>query len=245
MFFEESSTRWALIFFELTIGMILFFGSKSQPFPTPSRRLGSLLLLISTLLLVGQSAPRPASVNGHFAFLSLMGAFGLIFGVHHMLRTRREVLVAPMAGFMFSVGVGGLMVQTWSSLGTIEQWSGFLALIVLSGGQVWLVFRGLLIGRLPLAWSQAGMVALNRGQLSGNHGAISCFEKAWDVDEEHLNPMAYSALLKISQFLGNHEDIEKWHEALIGVGGEEAVAKEWIEAIDNSLKTINPTNDKN
>ena len=156
-----------------------------------------------------------------------------------MLRTRREVLVAPMSGFLFCVGVGGLMIQTWSTLNTIEQWSGFLALVVLSGGQVWLVFRGLLIGRLPLAWSQAGIVALNRGQISGPHGALSCFEKAWDVDEEHLNPMAYVALHRINQFLGNEKEVEKWYEALIDSGGEESVAKEWIEAIETALSSIN------
>ena len=131
------------------------------------------------------------------------------------------------------------MIQTWSSLSTIEQWSGFLALVVLSGGQVWLVFRGLLIGRLPLAWSQAGMVALSRGQISGEHGAISCFEKAWDVDEEHLNPMAYVALHRIHEFLGDKEEAEKWFENLIDSGGEDAVAPEWIEAIENSLSNIN------
>ena len=239
MFFEESSTRWLLILFEFIIAIILIMGSKSQPFPNPSRRLGSVLLLVATLFLIGQSAPRPASVNGHMAFLSIIGALGLIFGVHHMLNTRREVLVAPMSGFLFCVGVGGLMIQTWSSLTTIEQWSGFLALVVLSGGQVWLVFRGLLIGRLPLAWSQAGMVALSRGQISGEHGAISCFEKAWDVDEEHLNPMAYVALHRIHEFLGDKEEAEKWFENLIDSGGEDAVAPEWIEAIENSLSNIN------
>tara|TARA_B100001564_G_scaffold216497_1_gene182321 strand:+ start:877 stop:1470 length:594 start_codon:yes stop_codon:yes gene_type:complete len=195
--------------------------------------------MMACLFLLGQTAPRPATVNGHLTFLSLIGAFGLLFGVHHMLRTRREVLVAPMSGFLFSVGVGGLMIQTWSTLNTMEQWSGFLALVVLSGGQVWLVFRGLLIGRLPLAWSQAGIVALNRGQISGPHGALACFEKAWDVDEEHLNPMAYVALHRINQFLGNDEEVEKWYEALIDSGGEEAVAKEWIEAIETSLSSIN------
>jgi hypothetical protein len=198
-----------------------------------------LLLMIASLLLIGQSAPRPASVNGHLIFLSAIGALGLVFGVHHMLKTRREVLVAPMSGFLFSVGVGGLMIQTWDTLNTIEQWSGFLALVVLSGGQVWLVFRGLLIGRLPLAWSQAGMVALRRGQISGIHGAISCFEKAWDVDEEHLNPMAYVALHRINVFLGDEKEAAKWNEALIDSGGEEAVAIEWIEAIEEGLSSIN------
>ena len=239
MFFEESSTRWILILFEFAIGLILYLGSKSQPFPTPSRRLGMLLLMLACLLLLGQTAPRPASVNGHLTFLSVIGAFGLLFGVHHMLRTRREVLVAPMSGFLFCVGVGGLMIQTWSTLNTMEQWSGFLALVVLSGGQVWLVFRGLLIGRLPLAWSQAGIVALNRGQISGPHGALSCFEKAWDVDEEHLNPMAYVALHRINQFLGNENEVLKWHEALIDSGCEESVAIERIAAIETALSSIN------
>ena len=125
MFFEESSTRWLLIIFEFIIASILIMGSKSQPFPNPSKRLGSVLFFVAVLFLIGQSAPRPASVNAHMAFLSIIGAFGLIFGVHHMLNTRREVLVAPMSGFLFSVGVGGLMIQTWSSLSTVEQWSGF------------------------------------------------------------------------------------------------------------------------
>ena len=98
MFFEESSTRWLLIVFEFVIATILIMGSKSQPFPNPSKRLGSILLLVATLFLIGQSAPRPASVNGHMAFLSIIGAFGLVFGVHHMLNTRRELIVAPSSG---------------------------------------------------------------------------------------------------------------------------------------------------
>ena len=117
-----------------------------------------------------------------------------------------------MSGFLFCVGVTGLITKTWDELTKFEHWAGFLALVVLAGGQTWLVFRGLLIGRLPLAWSQAGMVALHRGQLHGPHGAIECFEKAWDGDEEHLNPMAYSALYKINLFLEDQQQADHWNE---------------------------------
>ena len=232
---------WLLLILEFVISIILIFGSKSQPFPAPSKKFGIFLLMISSMLLLGQSAPRPTSLEGHLTILSVIGAFGLVGGIHHMLRTRREVLIAPMSGFMFSVGVTGLITQTWEDLNQFEHWAGFLALVVLAGGQVWLVFRGLLIGRLPLAWSQAGMVALHRGQLHGSHGAIECFEKAWDADEEHLNPMAYSALARIHRFLENKEAIEHWENLFLESGGEESVAKEWLEAIDNCLKQMVPT----
>ena len=155
-----------------------------------------------------------------------------------MLRTRREVLVAPMSGFMFCVGVTGLITQTWDELNKFEHWAGFLALVVLAGGQTWLVFRGLLIGRLPLAWSQAGMVALHRGQLRGPHGAIECFEKAWDAEEEHLNPMAYSALSKIFQALEETDRATHWNELFLESGGSESVAIEWLSAIDDCLSSM-------
>ena len=231
---------WLLLILEFVISIILIFGSKSQPFPAPSKKFGIFLLMISSMLLLGQSAPRPTSLEGHLTILSVIGAFGLVGGIHHMLRTRREVLIAPMSGFMFCVGVTGLITQTWEDLNQFEHWAGFLALVVLAGGQVWLVFRGLLIGRLPLAWSQAGMVALHRGQLHGSHGAIECFEKAWDADEEHLNPMAYSALARIHRFLENKEAIEHWENLFLESGGEESVASEWLEAIDNCLKQMAP-----
>jgi hypothetical protein len=109
---------------------------------------------------------------------------------------------------------------------------------MLGGGQTWLVFRGLLIGRLPLAWSQAGMVALQRGQIDGDNGAIACFEKGWDAEEEHLNPMAYLALHRIHLFIEDQHVAEEWFESLLAVGGEEAVAIEWIQAIHDALGRI-------
>ena len=238
MILEDSTVVWLLIGFELVISIILILGSKSQPFPTPARRFGWFILMVSGLLLLGQSAPNPTSLEAHLAILSVFGAFGLVSGINLMLRTRREVLVAPMSGFMFCVGVAGLITQTWDELNKFEHWAGFLALVVLAGGQTWLVFRGLLIGRLPLAWSQAGMVALHRGQLRGPHGAIECFEKAWDAEEEHLNPMAYSALSKIFQALEDTERATHWNELFLESGGNESVAIEWLSAIDDCLSSM-------
>jgi hypothetical protein len=245
IFTNESDMRWLLIVFEATIGLMLVLGSRRQPFPTPSKRFGTLTLLITLGFTVGQSAPHPVSVSGHLATLALLGAFGIVAGVHHMMVTRREVLIAPMSGFMFCVGMTGLIIQTWPDLSLGEQWAGFFSLIVLAACQTWLVFRGLLIGRLPLAWSQAGMVALQRGQLDGTHGAISCFEKGWDADEEHLNPMAYLALHRIYLFMQDVEEADKWLDSLVDVGGENAVAREWIEAIHECLVSIDPNAAKN
>jgi len=241
MILEDSTVVWLLIGFELVISIILILGSKSQPFPTPAKRFGWFILMVSGLLLLGQSAPNPTSLEAHLAILSVFGAFGLVSGINLMLRTRREVLVAPMSGFMFCVGVAGLITQTWDDLNKFEHWAGFLALVVLAGGQTWLVFRGLLIGRLPLAWSQAGMVALHRGQLRGPHGAIECFEKAWDAEEEHLNPMAYSALSKIFQALDEAEKATHWNELFLESGGNESVAIEWLDAIDECLSNLGLT----
>ena len=241
MILEDSTVVWLLLGFELVIAIILILGSKSQPFPTPARRFGWFILMVGGLLLLGQSAPNPTSLEAHLTILSVFGAFGLVSGINLMLRTRREVLVAPMSGFMFCVGVTGLITQTWDELNKFEHWAGFLALVVLAGGQTWLVFRGLLIGRLPLAWSQAGMVALHRGQLRGPHGAIECFEKAWDAEEEHLNPMAYSALSKIFQALDEAEKATHWNELFLESGGNESVAIEWLDAIDECLSNLGLT----
>jgi hypothetical protein len=114
--FETSTLQWILIGFETIIGVLLCLGSKSQPFPQPSRRFGLFILILTSLVAVGQMAPKPVTVTGHLVLLAGVGSFGLLAGIHHLIRTRREVLIAPFSGFFFCVGVGGLMIQTAPSL---------------------------------------------------------------------------------------------------------------------------------
>lgn len=242
--FESSTLQWLFILFEALIGIMLIVGSRSQPFPQPSHRFGTLVLSVAGIFALGQFAPAPVSLTGHLVIITILGSFGLLAGINHLVRTRREVLIAPFSGFLFCVGVSGLMIQTWDDLNQVEHWAGFVSLVILAGGQTWLVFRGLLIGRLPLAWSQAGMVALYRGQISGTDGAIACFEKGWDAEEEHLNPMAYLALHRLNLFIEDTESAEQWYELLMSVGGEKGVAHEWIEAIHTALYDIDPKSAK-
>ena len=176
-FTDESSLRWALIAFELLIGFSLVYNSKNQPFPRPSNRFGWLVIVLASLVLIGQAAPNPMTVFAHFVMLSGIGGFGLVAGVYQLAQTQRDVLVAPYAGIMFCVGVVGLMVLTWDDLSIVEQWAGFLTIVVLGGGETWLIFRGLLIGKLPRAWSQAGMVALIQGRLTARMVQLSVLKR--------------------------------------------------------------------
>ena len=194
--------------------------------------------MISFLLLVGETAPAPTAVQVHLFFLLIYGALGLVRGVHNMLNSRDEVIVAPFAGVLFSVAATAMMAEQWDSLSVFEEYAAFATIVVIGGCQTWLVFRGLLIGRLPLAWSKAGLVALERGQISGEHGALDCFEKAWDLEEEHLNPMAWVALERIERFLGHTTESNHWSKRLAESGGEGAVAREWIEAIESAISRL-------
>ena len=235
MFLDESSGKLIALAVLTVVSTSLIVGSRHQPFPEISGKFGWTLASLTGLLALGETAPRPMSLTMMLIVLLALGSYGVLVGVHHMVRTRRDVFIAPMSGFVFCVGAGGLMVLTWPELNTLEQWSGFLLLVLLGGGQTWMVFRGLLIGRLPLAWSQAGMVALQRRQLHGPHGAISCFERGWDADEEHLNPMAYVALNRIHIYLDQHDEAQRWLESFEDAGGGASVAPEWIGAVHQAL----------
>ena len=50
--------------------------------------------------------------------------------------------------------------------------------------------------------------------------------------------MAWVALERIQIFLGNPEEAKHWSKRLAESGGEQAVAKEWIEAIDSAISKL-------
>ena len=100
-FSDEASLRWSLIGFEFLIGIALVYNSKNQPFPRPSARFGWLIILLTSLVLIGQAAPKPMTVFAHFVMLSGVGGFGLVAGVYQLAQTQRDVLVARMQASCF------------------------------------------------------------------------------------------------------------------------------------------------
>ena len=49
--------------------------------------------------------------------------------------------------------------------------------------------------------------------------------------------MAWIALQRIHLFIGNKHEAEHWSKRLSESGGEDAVAKEWIDAIEVALNS--------
>ena len=217
------------------VGATVVGMSKRQPFPDVSQRFGIMLLLIGLLGILAQNAPEPPSDRFWQFTLTFVGGVGVVIGMKHLAYTRMDVLIAPFSGILLCAGSIGLLWDEWGQLSQFEQIAAFVLAAFLCIGEVYLVFRGLLIGRLPLAWSQAGLRNLQRGLIDGPNGAIACFEKAWDVEKEHLNPMAYLALQRINEAKGDVNETNKWAELLLEQGGENAVDEAWINAIEDAL----------
>ena len=220
------------------LGLVLMWMSSNQPFPEVSRRFGIILLMLGLLGLLSESAPRPTTDRVWLITYTGLGGLGVVIGMRHMTYTRMDVLIAPASGVLLCIGVIGLLWNEWGVLSEFEQIAAFLLASFLCMAEVYLVFRGLLIGKLPQSWSQAGLRNLQRGILDGPNGAISCFERAWDVEKEHLNPMAYLALQRIFYARGDLVNADEWALKLAENGGINAVDKAWIKAVDDSLKRL-------
>jgi hypothetical protein len=221
------------------VGGVLMGMSFRQPFPEISQRFGVYSIIIALLLLVARNAPNALSTNSILILMTAFGGVGVISGVRNMAVTQKDVIVAPFAGALMSIGATGLLVEEWANFtSNFEQIGSFVLICLLGMLEVYLVFRGLLIGKLSRSWSQAGLRQLQRGLLEGDKGAIACFEKAWDVENEHMNPMTYLALERIHAHLENTSEAENWREKLLEFGGEAAVAEEWISAIEAALKAL-------
>ena len=217
-------------------GLALLLMSRGQPFPEISRGYGLTILLIGAVFLLSRGAGRPFNEGAGATMAIILGGIGVTVGIRHLARTRRDVLVAPIASILLASGTILLLATLWDRDAPLfDHLSGFVLAVFVSGLSLYLVFRGLLIGGLQRGWSQAGLRQLHRGLIDGPNGAVSCFERAWDPLDESLDAMSHAALVKIHRHMKREDKAEEHQHLLDSFGGWDAIDETWVEVIDEHL----------
>ncbi len=183
------------------------------------------------------NSPRLTTEETPIVIAGGMGALGVIIGAIHD-RRNQDVILAPFAGMWFVAATIAILTQGWAGYSTTEQWFGFFVATTVILLELFLFWKGLVIGVQGRSWSQAALRQLDRGLIDGERGAISMFEKSWSVDESWLDAMSHSALIRIHEFKGNTEAAEKHRHLLERLGGQEGIEDTWLEKIDACLSRL-------
>ena len=130
------------------------------------------------------------------------------------------------------------MVDRWSGMGEAEQIGSFAVASLLVMLEIYLAFRGLVVGVQGISWSKSGLRQVRRGLIQGPKGAISHFERSWDMEDPWINAMSHAALALIHRHSGDAEGEREHVVELEKAGGWESVDQSWIEAIEEALGQI-------
>ena len=117
----------------------------------------------------------------------------------------------------------------------MEQIGSFILASILVGLEIYLVFRGLIIGVQGISWSKSGLRQISRGLIHGKDGAIAHFEKSWDMDKQWINAMSHAALALIYEKENDEKSRSEHVIELEKIGGWNSVDESWIEAIRKHL----------
>ena len=196
-----------------------------------------MMLTFAGVLAMSTNSPRLTTEETPIVIAGGMGALGVVLGAIHD-RRNQDVVLAPFAGMWFVAATIAILTQGWDGYSTTEQWFGFFVATTVILLELFLFWKGLVIGVQGRSWSQAALRQLDRGLIDGERGAISMFEKSWSVDESWLDAMSHSALIRIHEFKGNTEAAEKHRHLLERLGGEDGIEDAWLEKIDACLSRL-------
>ncbi len=227
---------WISLF--AVLGLIVHYYSRHQPFPEISGRFAWLLLMLSALLWLSSTAPRGMGEWIGPAMATAVGGLGVIYGVMQMSLTDRDVVVAPFSGILLCLGAIDLMVGRWDGMGQSEQIGSFIVASILVALEIYLVFRGLVVGIKGVSWSKSGLRQIRRGLIYGPRGAISHFERSWDMEDPWINAMSHAALAMIHRHSGDSGSEREHLAELERIGGWESVDSSWTEAIEEALRNV-------
>ena len=105
--------------------------------------------------------------------------------------------------------------------------------------ELYLAFKGLVIGVPGITWSKSGLRQIHRGLILGPNGAIAHFERSWDMEDPWINSMSHAALVLIHRKLGNTDEESAHLLELEREGGWDSVDLSWTRAIESALSKLN------
>ena len=227
---------WIALF--VSLGLVVLYYSRHQPFPEISGKFALLLLLTGGVLWLSTTAPRETSESVPAVVATVIGGAAVVIGVVQMSMLRNDVIVAPFGGVLLCMGSISLMVDRWSGIGQIEQIGSFTVASLLVMLEIYLAFRGLVVGVQGISWSKSGLRQIRRGLIHGPNGAISHFERSWDMEDPWINAMSHAALVLIHRHAGDVEAEQEHVIELEKAGGWGSVDQTWVEAIGDALGQI-------
>ena len=227
---------WIVLF--ASLGLTVFYYSRHQPFPEISSRFALVLLVTGAILWLSTTAPRETGESVPAVVATVIGGAAVVIGVVQMSILRNDVIVAPFGGVLLCMGAISLMVDRWSGMEQTEQIGSFAVASLLVMLEIYLAFRGLVVGVQGISWSKSGLRQVRRGLIHGPNGAISHFERSWDIEDPWINAMSHAALALIHRHSGDAEAEREHVVELERAGGWESVDQSWIEAIKEALGQI-------
>ena len=227
---------WIALFTGL--GLTVLHYSRHQPFPEISGRFALVLLVTGAILWLSTTAPRETGESVPAVVATVIGGAAVVIGVVQMSMLRNDVIVGPFGGVLLCMGATSLMVDRWSGMGQTEQIGSFAVASLLVMLEIYLAFRGLVVGVQGISWSKSGLRQVRRGLIHGPNGAISHFERSWDMEDPWINAMSHAALALIHRHSGDAEGEREHVVELEKAGGWESVDQSWIEAIEGALGQI-------
>ena len=227
---------WIVLF--ASLGLTVFYYSRHQPFAEISSRFALVLLVTGAILWLSTTAPRETGESVPAVVATVIGGAAVVIGVVQMSILRNDVIVAPFGGVLLCMGAISLMVDRWSGMEQTEQIGSFAVASLLVMLEIYLAFRGLVVGVQGISWSKSGLRQVRRGLIHGPNGAISHFERSWDIEDPWINAMSHAALALIHRHSGDAEAEREHVVELERAGGWESVDQSWIEAIKEALGQI-------
>ena len=217
------------------LGAYCYYLSRLQPFPEKGNRFAMVLFSGALILWMSSTSPEEVGNDLPAAISVFLGGVFVVTGIRDMSIMKTDVIVAPLAGILFCVGGISLLSSRWEVATQMEQIGSFFLASTMVTVELYLAFRGLVIGVPGIAWSKSGLRQIHRGLILGPNGAISHFERSWDVEDQWINSMSYAALVLIHRHLGNLEDEEKSLAELEKLGGWGSVDSSWTQAVEEGL----------